>query len=860
MKLGHKENDMTAASSIAATVLPGTVLADLGEVLANVTRVTLVSAVLGGTVLVCVGLIEATLFRRAAAAVRHRVWGMTLAALLVVPFLSLVAPQCRVPIVPPTVIEVAGSAVWPEGEASEPTPRPAGNSPSASNAGAANSLPQIATEDRAPSRNGVSRSVASWARRLSYESVALMIWLSGVALLLIRILVGGLRTSVLLRHAKLLTDRDCRALVEELRLQLGLRREVRLLEYPDAIVPMTLGVLRPVILLPESARAWSEQARRAVLLHELAHIKRGDVAFQLLGRVACALHWFQPLAWWGLYRLRVEREHACDDVVLQAGERASDYAEQLLAVARRCRRPNGLALAVEMTRGASLEQRVRVLFDAARSHLPLSRRWAVALLVLMMVLAGGAAVFRPVKWQEQHAGLEKGPLKERVRVIDAKGRPVRGAKLIDMGFGTTAGAEYNWPNAWPKDFETDAAGVVVISVPDVSGVSQHGGIRHLDFSVTHPNHPIKRVIHPLPENDRPLTYGPVTLEDPLKVRIRASRTGGGGPVTTDLFLQASGRTGQKWTLVDGILRADTLSPTDPDGGRYLRVIHAPAGQPMWFSHLIDLKQQVAEGGTGELNLTLHPGVRVEGKLADDVPRPVTKGIVSASIVEGVDSPLWNWQDSTRLQADGTFIFASVPRETDLQLIAVCDGWTSRSPTAAEIDEYSQKNGLKGPTPFSEGDGMVAARLYRLTGTVAKPVLPMQRSTSCEVTVIDPLGKPIEGVQVRFVPIEIWSNGSSILGHEWSSLERLRNKGATKIDWSKLWDQMFKPYTTRTDSKGKGIIRGLIPGRTRFSVELKGHEVVPDLSSVAWESVYREAQVELKAGETGSATVTMRRKE
>ena len=280
---------------------------------------------------------------------------------------------------------------------------------------------------------------------------------------------------------------------------------------------------------------------------------------------------------------------------------------------------------------------------------------------------------------------------------------------------------------------------------------------------------------------------------------------------------------------------------------------------MWFSDLIDLKQHVAEGGTGKLNLTLNPGVRVEGKLADDVPRPVTKGIVCASIVEGVDSPQWScWQDSTRLQADGTFVFASLPRETNLQLIAVCDGWTSRSPTAAEIDEYWQKHGFKGPSEFPGGEAAVAARVYRLSGTVAKLVLPMQRLTSCEVTVIDPLGKPIEGVQVRFVPIEIWSPGTSILGHEWSSLERLRNKGATEIDWSKQVEQMFKPYTTRTDSKGKGIMRGLIPGRTKFGVGLKGYEVVP--GSVATKSVFEDIQVELKAGETAHATVTMRRKE
>jgi hypothetical protein len=471
-----------------------------------------------------------------------------------------------------------------------------------------------------------------------------------------------------------------------------------------------------------------------------------------------------------------------------------------------------------------------------------------------MVLAGGAAALRPVMWPDQSAGLEKGPLSQRVRVTDANGQPVRGAKLIDMGFGTRTGSSYMWPKVWRKDFETDADGVAVISVPDVSNVPRDGGITTVSFSVAHPNHPIKR------GTDRPSKNGYlVTLEDPLKVRIRARRAGG-GPVKADLFLEASGRIGPRWALVDGVLQADTLSPTDPEGGRYLRVIHAPQGQPAWFSELVDLKQHVALGGKGQLNLTLHQGVRVEGKLADDVPRPVTKGIVSASIVEGVGSPRWCWQDSTRLQPDGTFVFASLPRDTNLELIAVCDGWTSRSPTAAEIDEYWQKHGFKGPSEFREGPASVAARLCRLTGAAAKPVLPMQRTTSCEVTVVDPLGKPIEGVRVRFVPVEIWSNGTTILGNGRSSLERLRNKGAAEIHWSIEWEQMFKPYTTTTDSKGKGFMRGLIPGRTKFGVGLKGYEVVPDLSSVAWKPALQEAQVELKASETAHATITMRPKE
>src|SRR4029077_19004032 len=114
---------------------------------------------------------------------------------------------------------------------------------------------------------------------------------------------------------------------------MGIQRPVRLLRSRDRTMPMAFGLRVPVILLPSLADDWSEDRRRAVLLHELAHIARHDCLTQLLAAVACALYWPHPGVWWVARRLRVERELACDDRVLQAGTHAREYAEHLLELA-----------------------------------------------------------------------------------------------------------------------------------------------------------------------------------------------------------------------------------------------------------------------------------------------------------------------------------------------------------------------------------------------------------------------------------------------------------------------------------------------------------------------------------------------
>jgi hypothetical protein len=133
-------------------------------------------------------------------------------------------------------------------------------------------------------------------------------------------------------------------------------------------MPMVWGAVRPVILLPAEATGWSAELKRDVLLHELAHVRRHDYLNQLVTRLACAVHWFNPLAWMAARRLRAERERACDDHVLGAGASACDYAEHLVAVARRLRPDGRGSLGVAMAGRSAFGERVAALLDARRAR------------------------------------------------------------------------------------------------------------------------------------------------------------------------------------------------------------------------------------------------------------------------------------------------------------------------------------------------------------------------------------------------------------------------------------------------------------------------------------------------------------
>ena len=149
---------------------------------------------------------------------------------------------------------------------------------------------------------------------------------------------------------------------------LGISRPVSVRLSGERVMPMVWGAFRPVILLPAEATSWTAELRRDVLLHELAHVRRHDYLNQLVTRLACAVHWFNPLAWMAARRLRAERERACDDHVLGTGASACDYAEHLVAVARGLRPAARGTLGVPMAGRSSFGERVVALLDEGRAR------------------------------------------------------------------------------------------------------------------------------------------------------------------------------------------------------------------------------------------------------------------------------------------------------------------------------------------------------------------------------------------------------------------------------------------------------------------------------------------------------------
>ncbi|MBN1419506.1 MAG: HEAT repeat domain-containing protein [Planctomycetes bacterium] len=237
-------------------------------------------------------------------------------------------------------------------------------------------------------------AISLFARIASWVSPALPWivagWALGVLVLSIRLLGGWiLANRMKTRGVHPASDRLVRAL-DDLRLRLRVSRPVRLLESAIAGVPSAIGWLRPVILLPARIATGLEARQiEAILAHELAHVRRRDYAANLLQSLIETLLFYHPAVWSISHRIRVERELACDDLVVSVHGDALTYARALTEI--EAIRSRGALLPVAAAGGGLLD-RIRRLAGAPVPHARRFPRGPAGLLALTAILLLAAAV------------------------------------------------------------------------------------------------------------------------------------------------------------------------------------------------------------------------------------------------------------------------------------------------------------------------------------------------------------------------------------------------------------------------------------------------------------------------------------
>jgi len=349
---------------------PGVVLGGLG-------------LLLKATLLIGAGLLMARLMRKSGADARHLIWTATLFGLLGLPLLSALLPEWRTPM-PAALSRLTARSGAAGSRAGPSSPASSGPRPEAGTGSALRQLRQVVVPGQGPSAVGVI-------------SVAFLVAWSGGALVVLGLVgQGHLEMRKAVRQAR---EPRKGAWVEDSALAamaIGVRRPVRLLEGPKTFVPVTWGVSRPVILLPRGSESWGAGRRRAVLLHEFAHIARFDCAIEYFTWLACALYWFHPGVWYAARRIRAERERACDDRVVAAGTPAGEYAAHLVDVASGVPAPQRLALAAPaMATGGPLESRLIDLLDPTRSRARLGRGMRATVGAATLAGVAGAAMVQP---------------------------------------------------------------------------------------------------------------------------------------------------------------------------------------------------------------------------------------------------------------------------------------------------------------------------------------------------------------------------------------------------------------------------------------------------------------------------------
>lgn len=312
-----------------------------------------------GLLVACLGFAMIPLLRHASAKVRYRYWTVYFAALLVLPLLGTMGATIPVKI---------PYGTW------SPVIQSTANQASVDQAVIPPNLKRA--ESTLRQNPPTTLTDLAWHQRLT------LIWLLGTCAAGLWFAMGHF---MLWRAVRTGSSKRLSRWHEALAALILVEKPAKLV-IAEVKAPMLWGFFRPVLLLPAEARDWSSCQIRMTLIHELVHLQRGDLRFNLLSNVATAVHWYNPLVWLAQRRFAFEQEQSCDDAVLAAGTQAAAYGELLLKLAWQSKAP-ALPAPAAVSIGFGVKDRLYNVLTPLHEK-PRQRAWATLMAVALIACVG----------------------------------------------------------------------------------------------------------------------------------------------------------------------------------------------------------------------------------------------------------------------------------------------------------------------------------------------------------------------------------------------------------------------------------------------------------------------------------------
>jgi hypothetical protein len=387
-----------------------------------------------------------------------------------------------------------------------------------------------------------------------------------------------------------------------------------------------------------------------------------------------------------------------------------------------------------------------------------------------------------------------------VELKDEEGKPVAGAAVMVYAMRMEEKDGHGFWNYQklgpPKPVLSNDDGKAVASYPaKVHYAPRTMTTRLVTFNIQHSDF-VSKVVH--------FDLGPKTAEVTLKrgCEIQLSAVGENGDPVNDFGVMIAGpHAPQMWA--DGGNGTRRTSAVNDGIWQAMMVKPRPDGRTL-FSTVLPLRVR-PEQAVRIRNVRLRPGTSIRGKLSENVPRPVKDGyVVTVTVPKPAndawqeDNPSLTWTQCEAIQADGSFALKSVPRRGEIQILAFCDGWLSK-------------------TTVPDQNFFVMGQIFPL---VEQPemelTVEMEPTGTLQVTVTQADGTPIDGGTLSSWPNQKYHmNGATVLGARFSSLTTIENQlvplDQRKPAYSRDFD--FLPFMNQPIKQGKAVLTGLPVGRS-----------------------------------------------